>query len=93
MGRARWRRRSDQLRIAKRFPAAALWEGEDLRGSTIVLHAEEGYGDTVQFVRYASFVSSKGGRVVLACPPLLGSLLESVEGVQAVVTRGSAAKI
>ena len=84
-----WRSRPDQLRIAKRFPAAALWEGEDLHGRTIVLLAEEGYGDTIQFVRYASFVASKGGRVVLACPSPLARLLASVEGVQAVVTRGS----
>jgi len=63
-----WRRRSEH-RIDKTFPDATLWDGEDLRGKTIVLHAEEGYDDTIQFVRYASFVSSKGGRVVLACPP------------------------
>ena len=51
------------------------WTGESLAGRTVLLEAEQGLGDTLQFVRYASLVRRRGGRVVLACQPRLVSLL------------------
>jgi Flp pilus assembly protein TadD len=48
------------------------WEGEDIAGRTILLHCEQGLGDTIQFVRYAPMVRALGARVVLeAQAPLL----------------------
>jgi Tfp pilus assembly protein PilF len=55
------------------------WDGEDLGGRTILVHAEQGYGDTLQFIRYAEVVRQRGGvvfvvvqtrllRVVARCP-------------------------
>jgi hypothetical protein len=43
------------------------WQGETLHGRTILLHVEQGMGDTLQFVRYAPLVADRGGRVLLLC--------------------------
>ena len=51
--------------------------GSDLAGRRILLWAEQGFGDTIQFVRYAPLVRERGGRVVLLCQPELGRLMQS----------------
>lgn len=67
-----------------------LWDGADLTGKTILLHAEQGFGDTLQFVRYAAWVAQQGGRVILECPSALVRVLTSVPGVSAVIPTGEA---
>jgi tetratricopeptide (TPR) repeat protein len=53
-----------------------MWDGRDLNGQTILLHAEQGFGDTIQFARFAPMVADRGGRVVLQCQAKLARLLE-----------------
>ncbi|MGQ9370228.1 tetratricopeptide repeat protein [Azospirillum sp. ST 5-10] len=60
------------------------WHGEDPAGRTILLHAEQGHGDTLQFVRYAPLLARRGARVVLTVQPALTRLLRAVSGVAAV---------
>ncbi|RJF81321.1 tetratricopeptide repeat protein [Azospirillum cavernae] len=60
------------------------WQGEPLNGATILLHAEQGHGDTLHFVRYAPLVAALGGRVVLAVQPALKRLVAGMPGVAAV---------
>jgi tetratricopeptide (TPR) repeat protein len=68
---------------------APLWVGErPICGKTIVLHAEQGYGDTIQFVRYAPLVAELGAKVFLEVQPELVRLLSQISGVEAVVARG-----
>ncbi len=64
------------------------WDGDDITGRTILLHAEQGLGDTLQFVRYAPQVAAFAGRVVLAVQPPLARLLRAVPGVDQVVAIG-----
>ena len=45
--------------------AAPMWAGEDITGKKILLHSEQGHGDTIQFVRYAPLVAGRGARVSL----------------------------
>jgi Flp pilus assembly protein TadD len=66
------------------------WDGSPLAGRTVLLHAEQGLGDTIQFIRYASLLQALGGRVVLDCPVPLVELAASCPGVSQVVARGSA---
>ncbi len=82
----RWRCQGFQTRRAPH--PQPRWEGDDLGGRTIMLWSEQGLGDTIQFVRYASLVSRRGARVVVGCPPALHALLSTVPGVAAVVTDG-----
>ena len=63
------------------------WDGKPLAGRTLLLHAEQGLGDTVQFMRYAPLVRGDG-KVVLDCPVPLVELAASCPGVDQVVPRG-----
>jgi tetratricopeptide (TPR) repeat protein len=66
-----------------------VWLGaESLEGKTILLHAEEGIGDAIQFCRYAKAVSDLGARVFLEVQKPLASLLRQLDGVSAVIERG-----
>ena len=65
-----------------------LWRGEPLEGRTILLHAEQGLGDTIQFVRFAALVQERGGRVVVECQPPLVPLLRTCPGIRQVVPKG-----
>ena len=65
-----------------------LWDGRPLQGKTILLHAEQGLGDAIQFVRYASLVKQRGGTVIVECPGPLSSLVTSCRGIDQVVERG-----
>ncbi len=75
---------------AKRAFSQPRWEGSALDGKTILLHAEQGLGDTIQFIRYASLVADRGGNVVVECPPVLAPLVVGVRGVHRVVTQALA---
>jgi tetratricopeptide (TPR) repeat protein len=66
-----------------------LWDGAPLGGQPILLYAEQGLGDTLQFVRYASLVQERGGHVVLECPPPLVPLLATCPGINRLVAHGS----
>jgi tetratricopeptide (TPR) repeat protein len=82
----RWRRKSGDL--TPRAFSQPQWRGEDIRGKTILLHAEQGFGDTIQFVRYAPMVASRGGKVLLEIPDDLAPLAATMDGVAAIVSRG-----
>ncbi len=73
-----WRLRSAGARPRFTRP---LWDGTDLAGRTILLHAEQGFGDTIQFIRYAKLVAARGGRVVVECQPTLIGLLRQLPEV------------
>ena len=69
-------------RALERIPR---WAGEDVTGKTVLLHAEQGFGDMIQFVRYAPMVAARGARVVLAVPGPLVRLMQGAPGVDQVV--------
>lgn len=62
-----------------------LWDGSHLAGKTILLYAEQGLGDTIQFIRYVSLVQERGGRVIAACLPSQVRLLTTVPGIRQVI--------
>jgi tetratricopeptide (TPR) repeat protein len=82
----RWRRKNTDM--APRDFAQPQWRGEELGGRTILLHAEQGFGDSIQFIRYLPSVVAKGGRVLLEIPDDLRQLIGPCEGVAAVLRRG-----
>jgi len=65
-----------------------LWDGSPLHGRTILLHAEQGFGDAIQFVRYVPLVVRCGGSVLLECHPELVELFKSIKGITSVVAFG-----
>ena len=64
------------------------WKGEPLDGERILLFAEQGLGDTLQFVRYVPLVAARGGQVVLEVQPPLRGLLSGTDGAWQVLSRG-----
>jgi tetratricopeptide (TPR) repeat protein len=71
-------------------PAAGFstpaWDGSDLHGKTLLVHTEQGLGDSIQFARYLPLAAKRGARIVLRCQPPLGALLRTVGGVEIVTT-------
>lgn len=82
-----WRWRLPEFR--RRHTHIAAWAGEDLAGRTILIHSEQGFGDTIQFIRYAALLAEKGARVILETHPPLVRLMRSAPGVDQVVARGA----
>jgi tetratricopeptide (TPR) repeat protein len=83
-----WRWRIPAFNAPARRFAQPIWDGGAFPGGTILLHAEQGLGDTLQFVRYAPLVGQRCAQVVLECQPELKDLMQRVAGVQRVVTQG-----
>src|SRR5262245_1060113 len=84
-----WRWRRTGMPAQHRSYGRPLWLGEyPLQSRTILLHAEQGLGDTIQFARYVPLVARMGAKVVLEVQPELKALMERIEGVAAVVARG-----
>ena len=76
---ARWRFR--EVHRKPRVFRQGRWRGEPLSGRCVLLHAEQGLGDTIQFCRYAGMVAARGGRVVLQVQPAAARLMRSLSVV------------
>lgn len=87
-----WKEYEWRLRYPEYGAATAglqRWDGAPLSGRTILLDAEQGYGDALQFLRYAPLVAARGGRVLVRCAPELAALAARTPGISAVVARGT----
>ncbi len=85
-----WRWRVPGLGLIPRGLDAPLWRGEvDLAGKTLLVHTEQGLGDSLQFCRYMVDLKARGARVVLEAEPALYDLFKTLEGVDQIVERGS----
>lgn len=86
-----WRWRTAHMKIELRNFAQPLWIGApDVAGKTILLHAEQGFGDTIQFSRYAPFVAARGARVILEVQEPLCELIGTLAAPVEVIPRGQA---
>jgi len=65
-----------------------LWNGESLEGRTILLYAEQGLGDTIQFIRYAELLKQRGARVAFEAPSPLADVLKSLRGIDQLFLQG-----
>jgi len=83
-----WRWRGGSNKFVKRVCAEPMLADTNVAGRTILLHAEQGLGDTIQFSRYAALVATAGGRVILEVPRHLQRLFSGLRGVAAMVAPG-----
>ncbi|MGZ4954681.1 MAG: tetratricopeptide repeat protein [Methylobacter sp.] len=84
-----WRLKHEKFGVTLGNGSKPRWTGiEDLQGKTLLLHSEQGMGDTMQFCRYAKLLANRGARVILEVPMPLLLLLARVEGIVQTVLRG-----
>jgi tetratricopeptide (TPR) repeat protein len=83
-----WRWKADRLGKVKREFGRPQWQGEDVRDRTVLVHAEQGLGDTLQISRYVPLLAQRGARVVLEVQPPLFTLMGSLQGVAQLVRQG-----
>ena len=69
--------------------AQPRWDGSSLAGRTILLHAEQGLGDAIHFVRYAAVLKQQAGRVIVQCHKALVPLLRTCRGIDQLITFNS----
>jgi Flp pilus assembly protein TadD len=70
-------------------PPGPRWEGQSLEGQTLLLTAEQGLGDSVQFIRYAPLAQMRGAKVAFDCPEVLASLIATCPGIDQVFPRNT----
>ena len=80
-----WRIKVKELAAGQRSFTQPEWQGEQLGGRTLLIHAEQGMGDAIQFARFAKLAAERGARVILEVHPPLVPLLGRLEGVAEVV--------
>jgi tetratricopeptide (TPR) repeat protein len=84
-----WRWQTREFAGQRRHFSQPLWLGAaPLEGKTILLHAEQGFGDTIQFIRYLRPVAGLGARVILELQGELKGLLSGLPGAHTVIARG-----
>lgn len=83
-----WRWRGGVPELLARTLPQPQWDGGPLDGRTVLLHGDEGFGDTIQFVRFVRHAAERGGRVLLEVPSALVRLLRGLPGVDGVIEWG-----
>ncbi len=78
----RWQAENFPTRLRHEAPR---WDGSDPTGKTVLLHAEQGHGDSIQFLRYVPLVLALGARVVLECHAPVLPLAAKIPGIAAAV--------
>lgn len=84
-----WRWAAGKAGALRQYPGRPLWlGGSSIKGKTILLHAEQGLGDTIQLMRYVPMLKAAGAQVVLEVFTPLKTLFESMPGLKQVVGVG-----
>jgi tetratricopeptide (TPR) repeat protein len=75
-----WRWKLSEFPFRGRDFGRPLWNGENIEGKTILLHAEQGLGDAIQFVRYLPMVAERGAKIILQCHAELHRVFRGIAG-------------
>lgn len=83
-----WRWKLGDLAVKPKFDKPQ-WDGSDINGKTILIYTEQGFGDTIQFIRYIPLIANRGAKVIVECEKELIALLQNIEGVYNILQKGS----
>lgn len=78
-----WRKRNQRYRADFPDLRGRRWDGSDAAGQTILVRAEQGFGDVIQFARYLPLIRDMGGDPILFCAPPLLPLFDAMPGIKA----------
>jgi len=82
-----WQELEWRLEWNERNIPQTLWQGEDLSGRTLLIWAEQGFGDSIQFARYVNMVMTPGRRILVEVEKPLLKLFQDSFGVDGVFSR------
>jgi len=83
-----WRRKGGVRSLSSRVPDRPLWDGTPLAGRTLLLHAEQGLGDSLQFLRFIQRIPKDGGRIIFEVQKALLPLLVGTPGIDGLIGAG-----
>lgn len=83
-----WRWRCENFTTSPRDFDRPMWDGSDPAGRTILVHAEQGFGDVIQFARYLPLLAQRGATVFLEVSPPLRALFENMSCLARVIPAG-----
>ncbi|WP_300155634.1 tetratricopeptide repeat protein [Solidesulfovibrio sp.] len=83
-----YREKAFERKSSRASPPRPQWKGENGHGKTLFIYSEQGFGDTIQFCRYAVLAKDRGFRVLLQVQKPLTRLMKSLQGIDAIVTSG-----
>ncbi|MDF2577010.1 MAG: glycosyl transferase group 1,tetratricopeptide repeat proteintetratricopeptide repeat protein [Chlamydiales bacterium] len=75
--------------MSKRDTDKPLWNGEDLKGKRLLIRAEQGFGDTIQFARYFSIVAKLGAKIIFETQPALKKLLSNIPSIDTLIDQNT----
>ena len=78
-----WRLKFDSEHYKRKFDKPQ-WNGEALNGKKLLIICEQGFGDSIQFIRFSKFLSDEGAKIIISAPEELCSLLKDQQGVDEV---------
>jgi len=81
--------RREVFRLGQRDFSQPIWDGGTVQGRRVLIHPEQGLGDSIQFIRYAELLAARGAEVIVECQDSLVELFRSARGVSAVVAAGA----
>ena len=82
-----WRTKCNDFQLLIWQPGGPKWDGSNLEGKTILIYCEQGFGDSIQFVRYAQQLKEMGAQVIVKCQPRLQALFETIPEIDRAITR------
>jgi Flp pilus assembly protein TadD len=83
-----WRWKCKDFPSPRRTFAQGQWDGCPLENRALLLHAEQGVGDAIQFIRYLPLVKQRGGKIIIECQAELQRLFQTVAGSCQIVAPG-----
>ena len=83
-----WRWELESLLPFKRNLIQPFWDGSPLDGKIILLYAEQGFGDAIQFIRYVDLIDNSSTSIIVECQPELVTLFEAMDSINQVIPRG-----